>query len=510
MFVALEYPLVDVRRFVDKETRRLVRPHWPLAEDGEFIRGIGSVKGRPRGGVAEWPGEDVFCDARRAISFWPPLRSVRVVIPDELDASFACAYRRFFSDGLTSRMAVGLRVENVRGVRRSHFLPVVDSALNLPVRVSRAGGRSQTQVRFAKARLYQTGDGLRQYLLHCTTERREGEVFVGDDWWIQSGAPLAIVVYRHDGEDSEVPGAQRVDVTEHPSLELAHKRVLIGNRASTIWFLGHDGTDRDTVRRLRIHLCRFHAERETLKQVLLLVARKKLSPGARSEASDALQVYLNDQVRLLGRPRRDGFNQGLFAEAYRWDALIHEGLRASLDAELEKARRNYSLNIRGAVDRASLTAQATTFNVDHVAELSVIQVAEGGTMQLGEGNVSQSGGGDQVAIGKVGRDVTGVVGVGNILTESLNRVENSQASPPLKEALRELTAAVEALTKELGQAETEEAVTRLQSFTNEATAPKPDRSILEAVGSALSKTAEAVATVGPPVVALVAKVLALI
>ncbi len=70
MFVALQVPFVDVRPFIQNETGRLTSPDWQsLQPDIDFVRSFGLVKRRLRGGVIEWPGEEMYCRALRALRF---------------------------------------------------------------------------------------------------------------------------------------------------------------------------------------------------------------------------------------------------------------------------------------------------------------------------------------------------------------------------------------------------------------------------------------------------------
>lgn len=71
MFLVLQHPLVDSRCFLDPETSgRLLAPGWPLAEEHkEFVRSVGIVRRRKRGGVGAWAGEECFSDAKMAFKF---------------------------------------------------------------------------------------------------------------------------------------------------------------------------------------------------------------------------------------------------------------------------------------------------------------------------------------------------------------------------------------------------------------------------------------------------------
>src|ERR1043166_567340 len=70
MLVTIQFPFADLRPFVPDPTHRLASPDWPTPRAGvDFIRLLGQVRDRLLGGVKEWPGEHMFCDATHAIRF---------------------------------------------------------------------------------------------------------------------------------------------------------------------------------------------------------------------------------------------------------------------------------------------------------------------------------------------------------------------------------------------------------------------------------------------------------
>jgi hypothetical protein len=117
---------------------------------------------------------------------------------------------------------------------------------------------------------------------------------------------------------------------------------------------------------------------------------------------------------------------------------------------------------------------------------------------------------NSVQIGNIGGSFTGVAGAHNTIQDSFKTINDSAASDELKAKLTDLTNAVTELCKHLPPDQAETTARDLQTFNAEATSKAPRRNILEAVGSALSNTAQAVATVGPPVVALVKAILLLV
>src|SRR2546427_780019 len=99
----------DVRRFIGASTGRLPIPRWPLAQSGqEFIRGFGLVRDRRRGGISAFPGEETYCDIRRALRF-PTSREQTDLTRWATAETPRCAFRRLIADGrAVVRMELGL------------------------------------------------------------------------------------------------------------------------------------------------------------------------------------------------------------------------------------------------------------------------------------------------------------------------------------------------------------------------------------------------------------------
>src|SRR5215469_2630372 len=103
MLLSIQFPLADVRRFLQTTTGRIERPEWPsplirpeFPENAPFVRGFGEIQQRVLGGLTFW-GEDLICNAANVIKWLKPnsypLSSNGFVLPLEI------AFRRFFFDG---------------------------------------------------------------------------------------------------------------------------------------------------------------------------------------------------------------------------------------------------------------------------------------------------------------------------------------------------------------------------------------------------------------------------
>src|SRR3954453_11510330 len=137
MLIALQFPLADARCFLDTETHRLKTPAWPIPElYREFVRGFGGVSKRVRGGLEEWQGEGVYCDAARAIRFQiapgKPPEGART-----LSGTSRVAFRRFLYDGNSvGRFEAGIAERSRAGNQSSEgsdYTELLRAVLNLTI-----------------------------------------------------------------------------------------------------------------------------------------------------------------------------------------------------------------------------------------------------------------------------------------------------------------------------------------------------------------------------------------
>jgi hypothetical protein len=495
VFVTVQLPLTDARHFVEAETWRLPRPVWTLARDeGDFIRGTGPLRPRSRGGVWPWPGEEVYCDAKRALRFWPPLGQIWVTVGPDL-VGFRCAYRRLYADGVAvARMEVGLGVRSLGSrFKEDDLVHLVGGVMEIPVLVRQVGATIAT-------RLLQAGQPLARRVLRSTTAHAGlSQPPSTQDWWVQCGTPLVLLEHTREELESIPSLAQVVQLQEQPAIDLSHFIATLKGVRVGVWIVGYgDEAPRDALRRLRIHLSRLHSEREALRNILRLVAEKRLDIGSRTPAADRLQEYLNAQVQTVQRPRRFGFDQEpLLEAAYASQGLVDGGIRASLDSELDRARRNYARNVQLALAQQTIHS-AAIYDLGEPREAGVIYDYRGATVYDMQ---------KKIEMGDVGQ-LSGFVGFDNVVAGSFNKIESSGVGADAQEVLKALGEAVAPLVQALPEDTAKQVARDYETLVDEATSPNPRKPILSAVGSQLIKVAQTAATVGVPVIDLVQKVLA--
>src|SRR5690348_6650388 len=140
MFVVVQFPFVDLRRFLTARTNQVPLPSWPLAEPGrDFVRCFGGVVRRRLGGLDDWAGEEVYAGAEKAIRFLPPLGSQRIGPPRQQRSPVSLFRRVFITGGPACRIELGLRPRSSRepwALKRWETPHLIESILSLHVAVA--------------------------------------------------------------------------------------------------------------------------------------------------------------------------------------------------------------------------------------------------------------------------------------------------------------------------------------------------------------------------------------
>ena len=290
MIIFLQFPLTDIRRFLDTDTAKLPVPLWPAPTPyQEFIRSFGPIRVRGKGGVPGWVGENEICNAHRGlvITSIPPYQD-----PDTQNTvRLSCSARHFFSDGL----AVGkLEIVVISHPAQIALSPrglrgILTHLLKTPVTIPSAG---QEVVR---TRLIQAGKPLAQLYLQYSSYTRSSQAVKGKAW-ILPGTPMMVIELGAQ-EAMQLPSrAQAVPIAESLGVELSHTWLKVASRAVRAWGiqrLSHESAVTQNSRTLRLYLMRFHAEIEALKAVLKGIDSGEIPLSSHSTASDRLQFYLS-------------------------------------------------------------------------------------------------------------------------------------------------------------------------------------------------------------------------
>jgi hypothetical protein len=350
MFVALQFPFVDVRPFIPTETGRLTLPDWQsLQPDIDFVRSFGLVKRRLRGGIIEWPGEEMYCRALRALRFV----SSHAKLPADMSGGAAEArqyipFRRFLADGVSlARFEIGFgykttQQKDVR-FRSKDFITLVRFVLSQEVVVQHDSTRKTCT-------LAEAGQYLARHYLRASQSLKGPDP---EEWWVAPGDTLLLLEY--DKVKTDILGfpkharAVNSDLLMNANINLAHMWTEYKGKQVGVWLLGYNGYDkasRDLLRRLRLSLFRLHAERESMQRVFRLIARKKIEVKKNSPETEQLQAYIDNATRILAKRSYEGLPQSAILEAaYQAEDLVSEGERATLITQLAGIRRNLLHNV---------------------------------------------------------------------------------------------------------------------------------------------------------------------
>ncbi|WP_250000872.1 hypothetical protein [Actinoplanes sp. M2I2] len=373
MFVTVQFPMADLRPFLE-ETGRLSSPPWPLAEPARhFVRSLGGVRKRRRGGLIEWIGEDVYCDVRSGIAL--------NLTPDDFrQAGLRPLWRRYFATGgfrwpgVVTRMEVGFAARIPRslpiGMLSVAARNMAELSINVPTSVAPEP---------RPAPLGACGPRMARLLLAATTSHSAPP---SQNWWLRAGRPIAL---------AEIP-AGRGKGTATLAVQELHTLGVNGVDLP-LWVLRYaPGTDRGELRRLRIHLWRIHQEREVLRIVLASCIQGLLDPATNPRLRD----YLAEQSKRLGKASTEGFPQReLLNNAYQLDALVEPDelvkLRSIL-AELGPGLMHSVVSVAGP--NAVRKAHTTNVIVYQSGGRMVVHEGSGQHVDVGGGTVGNIIGGD--------------------------------------------------------------------------------------------------------------------
>jgi hypothetical protein len=350
MFVALQFPFVDVRPFIQTETGRLTSPDWQsLQPDIDFVRSFGLVKRRLRGGVIEWPGEEMYCRALRALRFV----NSNAKLPSDMGGGAAEArqyipFRRFLADGFAMarfEIGFGYRTTQQKAVRlrSKDFISLIRFVLSQEVLVPHDSAQKTCT-------LAEAGQYLAKHYLRASQSLKASPP---EDWWLASGDTLLLLEY--DKSKTDILGFPKharpvnSDLLINANINLAHMWAEYKGKQVGVWLLGYVGSDkltRDLLRRLRLSLFRLHAERESMQRVFRLIARKKIEVKKDSPQTEQLQAYIDNATRILAKRSYDGLPQSAILDAaYQAEDLVSVGERATLLTQLAGVRRNLLHNV---------------------------------------------------------------------------------------------------------------------------------------------------------------------
>ncbi|MBV5329337.1 MAG: hypothetical protein JZU65_17235 [Chlorobium sp.] len=486
MFLALQFPFADLRQFIGEESGRLSTPKVSLPQNigKDFIRTSGLVKRRRKGGVKEWAGEELYCNGELALRFPNRLGDIQFGT-GSLTGAVVDTFRRFHSSGVVARFEVALQLslkyQNLSAVTAPEWFSFMRDVLqitmhkrNIPQKIGSMQGSQKTELGLqrkvsTRVKLINAGKFLAQHYLAATTNRQLVPQVETQPWWYYPGKPALVVEIKEPYSlPKALPHMRHVLDLPEASASIFHTWLDFDNQPCSAWFVAMGEGDPDTVRRLRIHLTRLHAERECLNIVLANIGTDpgcKLKLGHDLTQSDAIKAYLDEALASIQKPKRFGINQApIFKAAHDAFGIALEGEAATL----QQMHWQLAEKVEKYIKRTENEAKITTI-IYEGAMITNIQMD----------NVSITG------------DFT-VVTAKNI-ENSFNKVGKSDVNSDLKEKLKLLTIEVAKLAKELPTEAAEKVTRDLDNLTFEAISNTPRKKWYELSAEGILEAAKAVA-----------------
>lgn len=291
MLLIVQFPLTDLRPFLDLETGRLNRPYWNIsAPDEDFIRSFGHMRVRRRGGLTGWVGESIVCEANRAIRLenLTPFR-------DEKSGKFyqpKIVFKRFYSDGSSlGKFEVGIKFQlsRIENVSENLIKDLLMYALRIPVVIPLG-------LEKIKCDLVESGKHLANLYLLSTTE--VSLITQAKNSWVKSGKPM-IMVLRSEKEMGKIHFlGKQINTNPQDNMDLWYYLLPCNGKNYPVCFF-EEGYSDSTARLLRIYIARLYAEKECLKRVLENIVTGVIKIQPKTRLSDELQNYLNFATKVI-------------------------------------------------------------------------------------------------------------------------------------------------------------------------------------------------------------------
>jgi hypothetical protein len=504
MFLTLQFPFADVRRFFRGDDAYLRSPNWPTPEvDRQFVRYFGPVRNRLLGGSgAKWMGDELFyCNARHALRLpdlradsYPPWGSLRRVLR-----------RLFFHKPALARVEVAFAIMPSANnpLTGNDVLLRIGELLTLNTWVPEVADGKPASIVPKSAPLILQGRRLARLLLRATTPLKAPPHVPVEDWAVRDGEPMLLVEYGRD-ELRYLPNVVRhLPVTETNGFSIGFTTTQFRGRSVVIWFLEASpmGESKLIRRSLRMCLLRLHLEFQALGIILNTISDR--SEFDYSTASNkGLEAYLDEATRRLFKRVRFGISQTpLYTALAAHRELISAERRALLLNKLEDVRGQVLQRVEKATRLATPAEVSKALGIERGKGGVTLQVLEIGTLSL-SGEIYMDASTTNV-------NVTNSVVQGNLVVakQVIDSFKTDSKNQSLAGELDNVRATVEQLVTKLPPADQEQVSRRLISLTEEATSPNPDKQEVKGLGQKIIETAGKVDSMVGPVTTAVQAVL---
>jgi hypothetical protein len=320
MYIQLSFPIVDLRPFVEEDTRQIGVPMWNYDKDtqGEFVRHFGHVRFANR--FVKHLSQTPFSKAKGALKLphWNtynflndgedrgpiqspyPHRRLFVFLRRSDDQPFSCEARFDFGVKIAPSRPAHFDIPDLVNAEES-IHKLIRRFLDFPVEV----GALEGQERFLEPVAGQVGPSLANLYLYCSSQRnRRDEV---KKYWIKSLLPT--VVLQIYGTPEAAPGfLERIDpkkiIREFTTgqLHLVQFDYEAFGKTIPVWLLiRHDRSEeaRRLEQQIAWNITKGHAEYQTAVYLANLAAGNRLKFTPRSEASQRFQYFIDQVLKTL-------------------------------------------------------------------------------------------------------------------------------------------------------------------------------------------------------------------
>lgn len=507
MFIVVQFPIADMRDFIDYDTFKLNAPSLPFISPfrQEFIRCFGPLKNRYNQDGVEYC-ETVYSRANRALRL-PELGTYKLgrkhdgFIP-------TCVFRRFFANNETCKIEIGFKnIEKYKFYESPlddmEFLNLLIELMEIPALIPSDNHNS------ASYKLKDTGEKLSSLYLHATTKYPLPQDKQLEKSWIQAGNPMILVEYDIN-EIVKLPKTMiNIASLEEFGIRLSHTIIYSKNNNSKIrvWLIGKKcNSNKDTVRKLRINLLRLNAEQECLKQVLNFIQRKKIVVIPFSDATDRLQDYINTAIRNISKKERYGIpNNEIIEVSNSYENIINQNERIFLLAQLEKIRNNIYKKLESYIAPNQISApKVIVTEKDGVNNIFIEGIIQEGGITVTNTNVT---------IGN-NNNFSGNTVIASILKDCNNTIDNmkpeNKNEESLKQNLTELKILIEKLCIELPEDQSEQVAKDMDNLSKEVISKKPRKDYFELFEKRIIETAKYCSSLVNPITQAIKDVMLLI
>ncbi len=355
MFLTLQFPIADIRPFLQSEVECLVTPTWPTPEENlQFVRFFGHIRKRLLGGSGvKWMGDELyFCDASNAIRFgdlgshtfptWARRRRMlrRLFLHKpalaRVEVSFALSFDR--NESLTG--------ENV--------IDRLEEILKLPTHVPPLDQDSKSS---PGTGLMRQGRRIARLLRDATVPSSYWPLAEEESWTVRDGDPMLLVEYGRD-EITVLPKfARSIPVEETHGFRISWMTAQKQGKPLVIWFLeASPGGESKVIRRqIRMCLLRLHLEYQALRLILnALYESDRL--GSNPDSLVLLGDYLDEATRRVFRKSRFGVSQ---TPLYLANLANRELIREEYHSVLKSKLNRFKDQVRNRVERILAESAST-------------------------------------------------------------------------------------------------------------------------------------------------------